>query len=298
MQHLFLFLALLVFSGCFSEPKNVEIRDKRQQAEYFLQEGKKSLFNGLFEKSQELFQQGKTIALSVDDASLISSFYLAELLSYFSLYTQGNTLEKQNFMEATENLLTQAETWAKQSNNKELLSLCSLYRIRFNLLFEKNLVISTLIKQAEKNRTVLQKNPYNEGTLDFLIGDLYKGDKKYSMAEKYYKRALHSFEKSQNLSELALCWYHIGQVRSLGGNRKEALEAIKNAISYDRKAENSYGLGLDYYILGIILTKGKTSPADKTMAKNYFLQSAIIFDSAGFIELSERSRVKANSIDL
>ena len=65
-------------------------------------------------------------------------------------------------------------------------------------------------------------------------------------------------------------------------SRKEALEAIKNAISYDRKAENSYGLGLDYYILGIILTKGKTSPSDKTMAKNYFLQSAIIFDSAGF----------------
>ncbi|MBE6349368.1 MAG: hypothetical protein E7062_01250 [Spirochaetaceae bacterium] len=298
MKFITITLSVFLFFGCFSEPKNYEIRDKRQQAEYFLEEGKKALFNGQFQKSKNYFSQGKTIALSVDDASLISSFYLAELLAYLSFNSQEHGEEKQNLVNATKNILHQAETWATQSNNKELLALCSLYKIRFNLLFEKNLVISNLIQQAEKNRSILQKRPYNLGTLDFLIGDLYKGDKKYSMAEKYYKRAIRSFEKSQNLSELALCWYHIGQVRSLGGNKKEALDAIKNAISYDRKAENSYGLGLDYYILGIILTKGSPSLPDKTMAKNYFLQSAIIFDSAGFIDLGERSRLQANSINL
>jgi tetratricopeptide (TPR) repeat protein len=91
------------------------------------------------------------------------------------------------------------------------------------------------------------------------------------------KRALDIHEGGNHLAEAAYDWFLIASVRSVAGRYEAALEALRIALSFDRRAENSYGLATDWRALGDIYKKmGDTPRSDAA-----YRRSGEIFKAGG-----------------
>jgi tetratricopeptide (TPR) repeat protein len=87
--------------------------------------------------------------------------------------------------------------------------------------------------------------------------------RRWDDAEGSLKKALDIHERDNRLAEAAYDWFLIASVRSVAGRYDAALEALGNAVGFDRRAENSYGLAADWRALGEVYKKmGDTLRAD------------------------------------
>ena len=142
----------------------------------------------------------------------------------------------------------------------------------------------------------LKGDDYYSAQVLQVEGDIYKLQKDYSGADKSYTSAAKAFTDNRYLSEIGICWYKAAQARSLAGNKDVALQAMEQAIYYDRAAENSLGLGTDYYAVGLILLKGNATSGEKERAREAFNHSAEIFTAVNAEELANKSRTAAQEI--
>ena len=74
-------------------------------------------------------------------------------------------------------------------------------------------------------------------------------------AEAAVKKALAIHDKNLYLEEAAYDWFLIASIRSVAGNYDTALDALKSAISYDRRAENGFGLASSWQAMGDVYQK-------------------------------------------
>jgi tetratricopeptide (TPR) repeat protein len=75
----------------------------------------------------------------------------------------------------------------------------------------------------------------------------------------------------------------------VSGQYDSALEALSRALALDRRAENSYGLGMDWLALGDVYKKAARS--DEAAAA--YGRSAEIFDAIGLEREAAASRDRA-----
>ena len=81
-------------------------------------------------------------------------------------------------------------------------------------------------------------------------------------AENAVKKALDIHVKNLRLEDAAYDWFLIASIRSVAGDYDGALEALGTAISFDRRAENGFGLASSWQAIGDVNDKaGKTEDA-------------------------------------
>jgi tetratricopeptide (TPR) repeat protein len=77
----------------------------------------------------------------------------------------------------------------------------------------------------------------------------------YEDAEKSVRNALSIHDSGRYLEQAAYDWYIIASIRSVAGNYPSAIDALNQAVSFDRRAENTFGLAMDWSAMGNVFRR-------------------------------------------
>jgi len=275
-------LTVLVSTSCSSAPKRaMQVNTIYKNVSTTLETANYAMISGNYSQAENLLNSAYKSAMSIDNYDLLTTV----CLSYVSLYLSYQTPDTDN----AQIYMDEAYLCASYSNNQDRNNaLCDLSDVRLQLSLN-NTDYNAYISKLEKAKNSIKSDLYNEGLFNSVEGDVYTHQQDYKKAEALYVNAVNIFTKECYLGEIGITWYKIAQVRSLGGNKKGALEAIQNAIKYDRDSENSIALGTDYYAMGLILNKGTPTETEAAQAKYCFEHSAQIFYAIGMNSHAEKS---------
>ena len=294
-KYLFLISAILLFTACSSAPKrSMQVSTIYSSAAEMIESANACILSGDYDKASFFLSAAENQAMSIDNYDLLLSASLARC----SLALSQNPPD----IESAEIYTGFAQDFVKNcANPKKQESIVALSQVRVEIARanndeNSNVNYSALLSKLEANKKNLKGEAYYETQFTQVEGDIYKLQKNYELADKAYSAAAKAFIDNRYLSEIGICWYKAAQVRSLAGNKSGALQAMEEAIYYDRCAENSLALGTDYYATGLILIKGSASASEKERAVQAFNHSAEIFASVNAQELAERSRNAAKEI--
>ena len=285
------FTALLT-SACSSGPKRqMSITTVQDSCKDSIENANACILSGKYEQAEELLNQARNQAVSIDNYDLLLSVLLARVSLFLSYNPPAIDKARQYLQQSYE--LT-----GNTKNIKESELLCAMAEAR--ILIAQNDVkanFNSIVNKIDDAKKIFKDNPYNHAQCDSILGDLYRLSGKYKEADKIYNEAAKLFTDQRYLSEIGITWYKIAQNHSQSGNKKSALEALNTAIYYDRCAENSMGLGADYYIKAVILLKGSPSDADRQEAKKSLRHSAEIYSSVNMSDLANKSLELLKSLE-
>lgn len=294
-RNLVFLLFFLLFSfliSCSSAPKRaMVVTDTYELAYSRLESANEDLLSGKLQNARMNLSQSYNLALSIDNAPLLCKVCLSGV-SYKILESQvqnQNETENQNENSNEENqknsaysksfldekvdfVLDEAKSAANRSTDrKPLLDLCKVYEVQKNLvdldsdkaLDEKNLL--AVLDSSEKS---VSKEPYYLGYLERTRGDVFMKMNDFEGARKSYLSAAEIHTKSRYIYEIGLDYYKAARASSLSGDKKNAVSAIESALKYDRDAENSAAISLDYLAYSKILLKGNPMEEDVKKAES------------------------------
>lgn len=273
-------------TSCSSAPKRSMMESTIYNATVsFLENANSCILTGDYEKADFLLGKAHDNAMSIDNYDLLASVALAKVSLCLS-FNPPDFIAAQIELEKAYNYASYSEFAEKQT------ALCVLGEVRVTIANPEtqSAAYNTLLSKLEENKKAVKGDAYNEANFLAAEADIYKLQNNFTAADSAYVAAAKSFTDNRYLSEIGITWYKDAQVRSLNGNKSGALQALENAIHYDRLAENSMALGADYYAKGVILLKGNPTPQEKEEAAYALEHSAQIYESAGFTELAQKSR--------
>lgn len=274
----------LILSSCSSGPKRIMmVTTVYNSCTTSLETANGCILNGDYEKAKAILGVAANQALSIDNYDLLISVNLAYVSLCLS-YNPPHTEEAWDYLETAQSLILYSSSIEK---NKARCTLA-----KNSILIADNSISTDFDKAIDDMKGAIKffkDDPYNLAQCNSITGDLYRLKSDFKEAEKCYTEAAKIYTNERYLSEIGITWYKIAQNRSRSGNKKGALEALSTAIYYDRCAENSMGLGADYYIKGVILLKGTPSQKEKEEAKIALQHSANIYNAASLSELAEKS---------
>jgi tetratricopeptide (TPR) repeat protein len=262
-------LAFLLALGCSSAPKGpVERRTLRNAGTTQLELANREADRGNYEATLELLAEAKRLAFNADDSALIVRTHLALGNVYSFLGKEAEAAAAQD----------SAAAEAALSGDGELSALCEIYHERRRLL-SPTVTAASAAEVRDNALAALAKiktNPLDEALGWIVAGLAEKELRRFPQAEESLKKALalHGSHPEQ----AAYDWYLIASIRSVAGDYDAALEALNQALEYDRRVENSYGLGKDWLARGDVLSKA----GRREEAAAAWRRAAEIFTSAGF----------------
>src|SRR5574344_545071 len=190
-------------------------------------------------------------------------------------------------------ILDEAKKYAARSSDPDTLgAICSLYEARL-LIGGKDTSSSESISQAlSLCNTVESKLQKQKEYLAYLYrtrGELYALQHNSADAEKQFLAAASLHTSERYLSEIGLDWYLAAKAYAAEGKKSEAVQALNQALSYDRLDENTAGIGADYYGLAAVLLKGAPTVEEKKQAAEYAKYSAAVYEAGGFSDYAKKS---------
>ena len=279
-----LIVTLALFTACSSAPKrSMQVSTVYSSAAEMIESANSCILTGDYDKAGFFLSAAENQAMSIDNYDLLCAAALARCSLNLSL----NPPE----IETAQNYVNYARNFAKNcADPKKQQAIVDLSQARVSIAqgsYNGNL---------ENIKKELKGDDYYSAQVLQVEGDFYKLKNDFTGADKAYTAAAKSFTDNRYLSEIGICWYKAAQARSLAGNKDGALQAMEQAIFYDRAAENSLALGSDYYAVGLILLKGNPSSNEKTRAAEAFTHSAEIYTAVNAEELAKRSSLAAEEI--
>ncbi|MBQ0052251.1 MAG: hypothetical protein KBT11_09365 [Treponema sp.] len=264
-------LIFLVFSACSSAPKRpMVVTDSYNLSYSRLELANNELIAGDLKNAGLHLSESYDLALSIDNSSLLTKISLSGVMYKISAEKNPEEAVSQpaaGFLQFhKQEIYTDAEAFARRSEQKdELLDLCSIYQVQIKLS-EKQGEKNTLLSQLSSAEKSVAKEPYYLAFLNRTRGDVYMLSGDYSSAEKAYLQAADIHTKNRYLAEIGLDWYCVARSRSLMGDKSGARSAIETALKFDRDAENTAAIILDYEAYSKILLKGSPTEAEQKMA--------------------------------
>jgi tetratricopeptide (TPR) repeat protein len=162
-------------------------------------------------------------------------------------YLLGKTAEAENIWRRT-------EREADFNDEPMLASACRVFRARSTLMSGTGKPDEVLaIVQKELN--ILKPDKLFYATAWTVKGLCEKEMGLHIDAEKSIMNALSIHEKANYLEQAAYDWYLIASVRSVAGNYQGAIDALNRAIAFDRRAENTFALAMDWTATGEVYRK-------------------------------------------
>ncbi|MFP3090707.1 tetratricopeptide repeat protein [Treponema sp. TIM-1] len=266
-----LFFALAVFApgACSSAPERpAELFTLRNETETQLNLANREADRGNYEGALTLLEEARRLAASTDRPPLLIRVWLSQGNVLFSL---GRIAEARALWDAA---LAEAE----RAGEGELAAASRIYMARSALILgEGGDTAEQVIKAVTEDLARLKSDKLNSALGWTVIGLAEKELRRWTEAENALTRALDIHEKDRYLELAAYDWYLIASVRSVSGRYDVALEALSQALALDRRAENSYGLGMDWLALGDVYQKA----ARGDEARAAYRRSAEIFRAIG-----------------
>lgn len=266
---LFLIFSLfaIMFVSCSSAPKRpMLVTDTYNLAYSKLELANEELLSGNFATSFDYLTESYNLALSIDNPSLLCKICLSGV-SYKILEIQAGSepvkSEKESFLDGSlDSILDEAKFFAGRSTDKSfLLDLCAVYEVK-SKLHDENSDKNNLLGILNSSEKSVSKEPYYDGFLERTRGDVYMAMENYENARKSYVNAAEIHTKKRYIYEIGLDWYGAARASSLSGDKKNAVSAIESALKFDRDAENSAAISLDYLAYSKILLKGNPTEED------------------------------------
>jgi len=250
-------LAIAAFSlaalSCSSAPKRPpEVFTNRNAVTGQIDMANKAVNNGDFKNAQVYLDEAWRLAVGADDPDSRVRVILARGNAYF------NSGESARANLAWNGALAEAEA----AGNKQLISVSKIYLARGTLAEgSRSGVVDAEARRAaaEKARetTLAEMGNVRDNKLYVafawkVLGFAEKELGNAAEAEKNLRNAAGIHESGRYLEDTAYDWYLIASVRSKAGDYPGAREALITAISFDRRAENSNGLGMDWMAVGTV----------------------------------------------
>ncbi|GHT99547.1 hypothetical protein FACS1894142_7250 [Spirochaetia bacterium] len=272
-------LTLFLLTGCSSAPKQaVELFTLRNNAESQLELANREADRGNYEGALELWTEARRLAVASDDPALLVRTDLSRGNIFFY---QGLTTEA---AEAWNAALTEAE----RAGNGELAAISRIYISRGKMLGRganagaSSTDMAELITQVNRDMAAIKTDTLSVALGWTVIGLAEKESRHWAAAETAIKKALDIHVKGTALEQAAYDWYLIASVRSVAGDYQAALDALTEALGYDRRAENTQGLGMDWKAMGDVYTKmGNTTEAAAAHSRSAEILRSIGLKSAG-----------------
>jgi tetratricopeptide (TPR) repeat protein len=276
-------LLVLILASCSSVPKRpVEVFTIQSMTDTLIGQANKEADQGNYEDALTILNEAWRMAVSIDRPSLRIRVNLARANAFYAL---GRNAE-------AEKIWREAEREAEFSREPYLASASRIFRARSMLLAGKADPEETLaMVQTEQNKV---KNDRMFYAVSWTVKGLAEKELgRYADAEKSVMNALSIHEKDRYLEQAAYDWYLIASIRSVAGNYRSALDAMGRAIEFDRRAENTFGLAMDWAALGDILRKME----NETAAAMSWRRSAEIFRAMDKPDLAREVESRIKQID-
>ena len=279
-----LVITLILLTACSSAPKrSMQVSTIYSSATEMIESANACILSGDYEKAGFFLSAAENQAMSIDNYDLLTAAALARCSLNLSLNPPQ--------IETAQKYVDYAKGFVKNcSDPKKQQAIVELSQARVSI------TQGSYNGSLEEIKKELKGDDYYSAQVLQVEGDVYKLKNDYASADKSYTAAAKAFTDNRYLSEIGICWYKAAQARSLAGNKDGALQAMEQAIYYDRAAENSLALGADYYAVGLIILKGSTSAGEKERARQAFTHSAEIYTAVNANELAERSRNAAKEL--
>jgi tetratricopeptide (TPR) repeat protein len=251
--HCFLFFSLC-FYACSSAPKRpAELTAVRSIADNQLILANQAAGRELYEDALVLLEEARRLALSVDDPGL----------RIRTAMSRGNILFSMGRADEAFPEWDSANAEAEASNEKELAALSRVYAIRARLTLlantlpdaARNAAAEELKALLLREMAVFKSKSLSLASANVVLGMAEKLLGRWAVAEEEVMKAVKIHEKELFLEEAAYDWYLIASVRSMAGNYDTALEALRNSINFDRRAENGFGLAASWQAMGEVYRK-------------------------------------------
>lgn len=264
-------LAIILFASCSSAPKrDSETTTLRGLGKTQLELASGEIDRGNYIDAMQYLTDAWNYAVRSDDPELRIKVRL----------TRGNAFFYQGDDSAANEDWQAALAEAGHEQNNELSSAAKIHIERGRLLqaINDSSVSAVLLEDVKSVVRNEMKNLKNEELYTALawtvIGLAEKEQKSFDNAETSFSEALQIYEDGNYLEQAAYNWYLIASARSLSNHFDAAIEALMQAIAFDRRAENSYGLASDWKAIGDVY--GKMGDGEKS--QNAYARSREIFD--------------------
>jgi len=244
--------SLVSFSGCSSAPRRAdEVFVIRRTAANQLSEANHHAAHGRFLEALAILEDVRRLAFATDDPSLRINTAISRGNVLFALDRRPEA-----FVE-WENAAAEADSSAMPP----LAARARIYTIRAHvtLLSEATDSGADTTARAEALRAQVaaeiaaagaDKVSQAAGYLTVALAE--KHVHRWAEAEAAARRALAIYEQARFLEDAAYAWFIIASIRSLSGKYDTALQALRTAIEFDRRAENGFGLASSWHAMGDI----------------------------------------------
>ncbi|MDR0598161.1 MAG: hypothetical protein LBG14_06615 [Treponema sp.] len=265
--------------GCSSLPKGPpETRTGRRAALSRLEDASKEADRGNYANALMLADEARRFAVAADDPPLIIRSGLCRGAILASLGRAGEARA------AFDGALSEAERIRSAS-----LAAASRAHIARQDLRNGSRGALEIRDQARADISLIKTEQADLALGWIVVGLAEKELGNWADAERGIKNALDIHVKGGYMEQAAYDWYLIASIRSVSGLYQDALDALEEALGYDRRAENTYGLGMDWKAMGDVYKKaGKDAAADIA-----YRRAADIFRSSGLLQEAAEAEAKA-----
>ena len=239
------FFFVLFFASCSSVPKRpAEVFSIQSMADTLIGQANKEADQANYAEALLLLDEAWRLAVTTDRPALRIRVNLARANA---LYALNRTAE-------AENIWRLAERESRFLEDEMLASACRIFRARSFILSGKADPQETLNLILEEQTKV--KNDKLFFAVSWTVRAMAEKELgRYADAEKSVMNALSIHEKNNYLEQAGYDWFLIASIRSVAGDYRGARQALTQAINFDRRAENSFGLAMDWAAQGDIFTK-------------------------------------------
>ena len=278
-----LFLTLLfTFSACSSPPKRAdEIFVDRNTAVSQLNLANHNVNRGRYEDALIILEDAWRLVLGTDDPALRIQTITSRGSIYFYL---GRHKEAFSAWES-------AAAEGDASGLPALAALARIYSLRAKVVNiansglkgeELDTEVSELLGLIHAEMPIVRNDTLATAAGLVTLGLAEKQLRRWTEAENYVRSALATHQKDRYLEDAAYDWFLIASIRSRAENYDSALEALRLAISFDRRAENGFGLASSWQAMGDIHTKA----GNREDALAAYRRSADIYRAIGLLQMA------------
>jgi len=286
---------ILLASGCSSAPKRQMVyTDITQHAYDNYEKANGAITRGEFEKAGKYLNDAYAQAVSIDKNDLICKILLSGITYRIQNPVAENSESDFELPFDVDVLLSDAKTAASLADEKTrplLESVIRVYECRARLYKAQNdkdaVTNSEIQKVLDAEIKNLSKEPYYLAFLYRTKGDWSSFLMNYGAAAEAYKNAADIHTKNRYLFEIAYDWYLCAGAYSKDGKKSAAMDAVSNALKYDKDAENVTAIAQDYMAAANILVKKNPTAEEKKQAVFYAEKAASIYRSAGYDQKAE-----------
>ena len=293
---LFSFLTFLLFFSCSSVPdRPEEVLTERNMVARQLDLANQTANRGRFNDALLILQDARRFAVSVDDPPLLVRTSISRGNILFALGRH-----EEAFLE-----WDAALEEAIMSGNSSLASLARVYDARGRLILLDNSAgnesysaeVMEIRDQVRSLISTMESGSRDQAAGNLILGMAEKELGNYAEAERTARLSLDYHSRNLFLEEAAYDWFFIASVYSVSNRFDDALAALNNSISYDRRAENGYGLASSWQAIGEVhLRKDPQGVSSQQDAVRAFLRARDIYDSLGLNDMAARAEARAEMV--